>query len=140
MNMQRQPAKPAVVVAAADPDRVTILGRLVHVLVCDYDLITTTTGAAVLDHIATCRVPLVVVGDEVLDMEVLQLRSAIKANSPATRMLVISGDAYPSLEPVAWATQVDHYLPRPFEIDQLEEVVRVALVDPVAAAEHPQGA
>jgi DNA-binding NtrC family response regulator len=136
MNVQPQPAKPAVVVVDADPDRVTILGRLAHVLASDYDLITATTGAAVLDHMATRRVLLVITGDQVLDMEGLQLSAAIKARSPATRVLVISADAAPTLEQGAWATPVDYYLPRPFEMDQLEEIVRVALGDSVTVAGH----
>jgi DNA-binding NtrC family response regulator len=136
MNIQLQPARLAVVVIDADPDRVWILGRLVRVLIGDHDLITATTGAAALDHLATRRVPLVIVGDKVLDMELLQLRTAIKPHSPATRVLVISTDAVPTLEQGAWATPVDYYLARPFEMDQLEDIVRMALGDSVTVARH----
>jgi DNA-binding NtrC family response regulator len=138
MNKQRQAAKPVVVVAGADPDCVTVLGRLVRVLVVDHELITATTGAAVLDHVATRWVPLVITGDEVLGMELLKLRTAITARSPATRVLVISTDATPTLEQGAWATPVDYFLPRPFEIDQLEDIVRMALPDAFTATALPE--
>jgi DNA-binding NtrC family response regulator len=82
MNVQQQPPSPAIMVVDADSDRTTILAHLVGVLVRDHEVITASTVDAVLTHVATRRVPLVISSDQLLGVNSLQLSAAIKVRSP----------------------------------------------------------
>ena len=90
-------------------------------------------------QIALRPVPLVITDYNMPGMNGLQLTDAIKETSPDTRVVLITAYATPELEKRAREHRVDHYLPKPFPLDRLEQIVRdpvtpVASITPAAAS------
>ena len=92
-----------------------------------YDIVTVNGGAEALAQIALRPVPLVITDYNMPGMNGLQLTAAIKETSPDTRVVLITAYATPELEKRAREQRVDHYLPKPFPLDRLEQIVRDVL-------------
>ena len=126
--MSDQPARnPAIILVEDEPDILIILHRLMRDLTGGYDIVTVNGGAEALAQIALRPVPLVITDYNMPGMNGLQLTAAIKETSPDTRVVLITAYATPELEKRAREQRVDHYLPKPFPLDRLEQIVRDVL-------------
>jgi DNA-binding NarL/FixJ family response regulator len=93
----------------------------------DYDIITTSNSAEVLAQMELRPVPLVITDYHMAGMNGLQLTAAIKERAPETCVVLITAFASPELQKRARAQQVDYYLPKPFALETLEQIVRATL-------------
>lgn len=118
---------PAIILVEDEPDILIILHRLMRDLTGGYDIVTVNGGAEALAQIAMRRVPLLITDYNMPGMNGLQLTSAVKESSPSTRVVLITAYATPELEKRAREHRVDHYLPKPFPLDRLEQIVREVL-------------
>lgn len=126
--MSDQPVRnPAIVLVEDEPDILIILHRLMRDLTGGYDIMTVNGGAEALAQIALRSVPLVITDYNMPGMNGLQLTAAIKETSPDTRVVLITAYATPELERRAREFHVDYYLPKPFPLDRLEQIVRDVL-------------
>lgn len=118
---------PAIVLVEDEPDILSILHRLMRDLTGGYDIVTVSSGFDALAQIALRSVPLVITDYNMPGMNGLQLTAAIKETSPDTRVVLITAYATPELEKRAREQRVDHWLPKPFPLDRLEQIVRDTL-------------
>ena len=118
---------PAIVLVEDEPDILIILHRLMRDLTGGYDIVTVNGGADALAQIALRPVPLVITDYNMPGMNGLQLAAAIKAQSPDTRVVMITAYDTPELEKKAREQRVDYYLPTPFPLDRLAQIVRDVL-------------
>ncbi len=118
---------PAIVLVEDEPDILSILHRLMRDLTGGYDIVTVSSGIDALAQIALRTVPLVITDYNMPGMNGLQLTAAIKETSPDTRVVLITAYATPELEKRAREQRVDHWLPKPFPLDRLEQIVRDTL-------------
>lgn len=118
---------PALLVIDDERDILTILHRALRGLSGDYDIITTSNSAEVLAQMELRPVPLVITDYHLAGMNGLQLTAAIKERAPETCVVLITAFASPELQKRAHAQQVDYYLPKPFALETLEQIVRVTL-------------
>lgn len=124
---EQSPRNPAIVLVEDEPDILIILHRLMRDLTGGYDIVTVTSGAEALAQIALRPVPLVITDYNMPGMNGLQLTSSVKETSPETRVVLITAYATPDLERRARDQRVDYYLPKPFPLDRLEQIVREVL-------------
>jgi two-component system, response regulator, stage 0 sporulation protein F len=127
IEMQRRPL-PAVLVVDDDPTIVALLQRVMQSTVNGYDIIATTNPTEALEHLGRRAVSLVVTDFNMPGLNGLQLTARIKAYSPATCVLLISAYATPAMERQALNLRVDYYLPKPFQLAQLEQVAGTILM------------
>jgi DNA-binding NtrC family response regulator len=118
---------PALLVIDDERDILTILHRVLRGLSGDYDIITTSNSAEVLAQMELRPVPLVITEYHMAGMNGLQLTAAIKERAPETCVVLITAFASPELQKRARAQQVDYYLPKPFALETLEQIVRATL-------------
>jgi two-component system response regulator (stage 0 sporulation protein F) len=117
----------AVVVVDDEPDVLAILHRLMRDLAFPYDIVAADSGQAALDQIDLYAVPLLITDFWMPRMNGVELIEAVKQLSPNTRVALIS--AYPTdeLERQARDAQVDYYLPKPFHVSKIQQMVRECL-------------
>jgi CheY-like chemotaxis protein len=118
---------PAIILVEDEPDILIILHRLMRDLTGGYDIVTVNGGAEALAQIALRPVPLVITDYNMPGMNGLQLAAAIKETSPRTSVVMITAYATPELEKKAREQRVDFYLPKPFPLDRLEQIVKEVL-------------
>ncbi|HEU5014848.1 MAG TPA: response regulator [Roseiflexaceae bacterium] len=118
---------PAIILVEDEPDILIILHRLMRDLTGGYDIVTVNSGAEALAQIALRPVPLVITDYNMPGMNGLQLTASVKESSPDTRVVLITAYATPELEKRAREQRVDYYLPKPFPLDRLEQIVRDVL-------------
>jgi two-component system, response regulator, stage 0 sporulation protein F len=126
---------PAIVLVEDEPDILIILHRLMRDLTGSYDIVTVSSGAEALETIGLRPVPLLITDYNMPGMNGINLARDVKALSPDTVVLLISAYATPELEHRAQDAGVDHYLPKPFVLDRLEQIVRATL----GSAHHDAG-
>jgi two-component system, response regulator, stage 0 sporulation protein F len=122
---------PALVVIDDERDILTILHRVLRGVSRDYDIIATSDSAEVLAQVELRPVPLVITDYHMAGMNGLQLAAAIKDRVPATCVVLITAFASGELQNRA-RLHVDYYLPKPFALATLEQIVRATL-----AGYHP---
>lgn len=118
---------PAIILVEDEPDILIILHRLMRDLTGGYDILTVNGGADALAQLELRPVPLVITDYNMPGMNGLQLTAAIKETSPRTRVVMITAYATPELERKARDQRVDYYLPKPFPLDRLEQIVKEVL-------------
>jgi len=118
---------PAVVVVDHEPDVAIILHRLLRDLLTTCDIILAHSSHEVLLHLQQRPTRLVIADYNMPVINGLQLSVLIKLQSPRTRIMLITADDTPTLEREARAKQVDYYLPKPFDFNRFEQLVREAL-------------
>lgn len=115
--------RPAIILAEDEPDILAILHRLVRNLVPHYEVITVGDGNAALEQLKQRPVPLVIADYNMPGMTGLQLTTLIKDTSPTTKVMLVTAYHTPDLQQRARAQGVDHYLAKPFSIDELEQIL-----------------
>lgn len=119
---------PAIVLVEDEPDLLIIYHRLFRDWTGGYDIVAVTSGEDALAQIVLRDVPLVVTDYNMPGMNGLQLTSAIKEVSPATKVVLATAYATPDLERKAKKHGVDYYFAKPFPLSRMEQVVREALL------------
>jgi two-component system, response regulator, stage 0 sporulation protein F len=117
----------AILLVDDEPDIVIMLRRLVASLTASYLIVTAQDGPDALAKLALHAVPFAVVDYHMPGMNGLQLTQAIKEASPNTKIIMVSAFATPELERRATDSQVDYFLPKPFALERLEQIVREVL-------------
>lgn len=115
---------PAIVLVEDEPDLLIIMHRLFRDLTEGYDLVPVISAEDALVHISLREVPLVMTDYKLDGMNGLQLTAAIKETSPDTKVILTTAYATPELEAKARKQRVDYYLPKPYPLDKLEQIVR----------------
>lgn len=118
---------PAIILVEDEPDILIILHRLMRDLTGGYDILTVNGGAEALAQLELRPVPLVITDYNMPGMNGLQLAAAVKETSPDTRVVMITAYATPELERRAREQRIDYYLPKPFPLDRLEQIVKEVL-------------
>jgi len=119
---------PAVIVVEDDPVLSVVLQRALRQLTRRYEIVHVTDGFAALTYFEQRRVPLLIT-DYMLrsSMDGLKLTATVRARSPETRIVLITAYATPEVEQTAAERGVEFYLPKPFLLQDLEEIVRTVL-------------
>jgi CheY-like chemotaxis protein len=117
----------AIVIVEDDPDVLNVLQRLLRFDYPGYDVITAANGNEALDCIGGRETPLLITDYTMPEMNGLELTARVKAANPATVVVLITAYVTPEVERSARQAGVDHFLPKPFRLDQVEAIVRQAL-------------
>ena len=118
---------PAIVLVDDEPDVRIILQRVLPTIADGYDLIAVGTGAAALEALDRRLVPLLITDYNMPGMTGLELAEGVKVISPTTVVVLITAYDTPDLARRSRVLAVDYYLPKPFQFEQLEAIVRKAL-------------
>jgi two-component system response regulator (stage 0 sporulation protein F) len=126
--VQQPQLAPAVIVVEDDPILSVVLQRVLRQLTRRYEIVHVTDGVAALTHFEQRRVPLLIT-DYMLrsSMDGLKLTSTVRARSPETRVVLITAYATPEVEQSAAERGVEFYLPKPFLLQDLEQIVQTVL-------------
>jgi two-component system, response regulator, stage 0 sporulation protein F len=120
----------AIVLVDDEPDVLTILHRVLRGLTAEHALTGVSTGQAALELLDLFQVRLLITDYNMSGMDGLQLIQAVKNVSPETQTVLITAYDSPDLRRRARAGSVDHYLAKPFALEQLEYIVDTALATP----------
>jgi CheY-like chemotaxis protein len=118
---------PAIILVDDDPIMLTLIGRIMHEAVFDYELIAVADGAAALALLAQRPIALVITDQHMPDMDGVALTVAIKAVAPQCPVVLMTGSATREVRKRAEAARVDFLLLKPFGFEQLATIVRAML-------------
>jgi CheY-like chemotaxis protein len=93
----------------------------------DYNLVTVSNGTAALAMLAQRPIALVITDQHMPGMDGLALAQAIKAATPYCPVMLLTGSVTPEIQQRGKAAGVDYFLPKPFRLQQLASLVKVAL-------------
>jgi DNA-binding NtrC family response regulator len=119
--------RPAILLVDDDPFVLSALQQYLGRMMRDYDIIALNNAAEALARVFWQPVPLLITDFAMLGMNGMQLTQQIKELSPDTRIILIS--AYAQLDVVRGATAhgVDAYLQKPFQLEELAQVIQSML-------------
>jgi two-component system, response regulator, stage 0 sporulation protein F len=123
---------PVILVIEDDESILRLIHRLVLGLKTPCTTITIPNGATALAEVARRPVALVITDYLLPGTDGLQLTAAIKAASPATHVVVISGMDTPALAAEARAAGAGAFLAKPFPLAEFRAIVEAALGPPGA--------
>jgi len=118
---------PAIIVVDDENDVLMILHRLLRDFTARHDIITASSAAEALAQLEQRRVAMVITDYNMAGMNGLQLAERIKARAPGTQVVLITAYGSPELERRATRQRVDYYLPKPFSLDALEQIVQTII-------------
>lgn len=125
--MSADAVRPSIIVVEDDPDVLRVLKRLLSSLYPAYEITTAANGAEALEQVRARTVSLVLTDYNMPEMNGLDLSSHIKQLAPQVRVVLITAYATPEVERLARDAGVDYFLPKPFKLDQVEQVLQQAL-------------
>jgi DNA-binding NtrC family response regulator len=125
--MDRNTLAPVILIVDDDPTILLLLNRFLGKLAPMYDIMTAGDAQSALPHLDQRTVPLLITDYMMVGMDGLQLTAAVKAASPTTHVILISGDDSAELKQRALSQQVDTFLPKADLFDRLGDVVRSLL-------------
>jgi CheY-like chemotaxis protein len=120
-------SKPTIILVDDEPDVLTLLRRIIASLTSDTEILTFAYADAALDQVRRQPVHLVITDYNLPGMNGLQLTAAIKAHTPETYVVLITAYATPDLARQARERGVDYFLPKPFSLEALIQIVQAAL-------------
>jgi two-component system response regulator (stage 0 sporulation protein F) len=120
-------ANPAIILVDDEPDILRLLQLIINGLATGYTILTCTDGDVALEQAMQQPTPLIITDYNLPGMNGLQLTAALKAYTPATRVVLISGYISPDLEQRARDRGVDSLVRKPFQVDSLIQIVQAAL-------------
>ena len=120
-------ANPAILLVDDDPEILHLLRLIIKNLATGYTIRTSTQGDMALEQAMQQPTPLIITDYNLPGMNGLQLTAALKARTPATRVVLISAHLSPDLERRARDRDVDYLVPKPFNVDRLIQIVQAAL-------------
>jgi CheY-like chemotaxis protein len=118
---------PAVVVVDDDVSIVGLLDRVLRTTVIKYETVALTSAAEALAHCTARPVPLLITDLNMPTLNGFELIAQVRARSPETRVLLMTAYAAPILKQLARKGHIDYYLPKPFQLIALEQIVTEAL-------------
>ena len=118
---------PAVVVVDDDVSIVGLLNRVLRTTVIKYETVALTSAADALAQCAARPVPLLITDLNMPNLNGFELIAQVRARSPETRVLLMTAYAAPVLEQLVRKGHIDYYLPKPFQLTALEQLVTEAL-------------
>jgi CheY-like chemotaxis protein len=119
--------RPIILLVDDDPEALTILHRLLHLLARRYEIVAVESGALALAVIAARPVALVITDYYMPGMNGVQLTGAIKAASPMTRVAIITAYDVRDVARQAHAVAADYVLPKPFRLVQLKQMLEESI-------------
>ena len=127
--MSEQPQQPAIVLVEDSADVLDLLREVASACVegTNYEVIALIDGDSALDVVAQRMVPLVITDYMIYNRNGIALTAAVKACSPGTRVILISGYASEQLEEQARAAGADMLLRKPFAVEAIEDLIRETL-------------
>jgi DNA-binding NtrC family response regulator len=105
----------------------TLMHRILHKAVPDYELLSVMSGTAALALIAQRPIALVITDQHMPDMDGMALTVAIKAVAPQCQVILVTGSTTIEMRLHAEAAGADFFLLKPFGYEQLAPIVRAAL-------------
>ena len=118
---------PAVVVVDDDASIVSLLNRVLRTTVIKYETVALTNAAEALAQCDARAVPLLITDLNMPHMNGFELIAQVRARSPETRVLLMTAYTAPILEQLMRKGHIDYYLPKPFQLTALEQLVTAAL-------------
>jgi DNA-binding response OmpR family regulator len=118
---------PLALIVDDDPDVGPLLRRALTSWLPAWAVALVSSGRAALQAVAERPAALVVADYQLPDLDGLQLAAAIKAASPATRIMLISGLASLLEADQISSAGIDYVLAKPFTLTKLEAAVRSLL-------------
>src|SRR6266516_918674 len=116
--------RPTILIVEDDPVFSVAVEPFNSKLTARYDILLVTSADAALAELDQRQVPLVITDYHlVASMNGLKLTSAIRQRFPDTRIVLITAYATTEIEHAAAAEGADFYLPKPFLLTDLEQIV-----------------
>jgi two-component system, response regulator, stage 0 sporulation protein F len=124
---QDEPASPAILIIDDEVDIVYILKRMLSHTLPTATIVGVATAAQAIAVLTTQPIDLVPADVRMPVMSGVQLVQQIKAEWPATRVIIVSGVTPQRLAELAQSVQADGYLVKPFSRVELAQVVHQVL-------------
>ncbi|MFL5804262.1 MAG: response regulator [Roseiflexaceae bacterium] len=128
------PQPPAILVVDDEHHVGQIVRRLLHEMLPQHEIIAVSHPTAALDHLRERAVVLLITDFNMPDLNGVQLTATVKGHSPRTQVLLMTAYSTAILRRLARQQGVDYYLPKPFRLTELEDLVGAALT---AYEAHP---
>ena len=122
---QEQP--PAILVIDDEPAVGIIVRRLLQERWPQYDIIVATHPLEAIERIRGRMVVLMIADFNMPDMNGIRLAATIKARAPHIQVLLITGYTSAILEQLVRQQHIDYFLPKPFQLSDMERLVVRAL-------------
>jgi CheY-like chemotaxis protein len=107
-----------------NPHELVILRCLIQNMALSYAVVAVASATAALRQLTLYNVALVITDYTLPGMNGLLLAHMVRGASPHTRVILMTDFATPGLERGAQSPSIDHYLPKPFRLERLEQIVR----------------
>jgi CheY-like chemotaxis protein len=117
---------PAIIVVEDEPHILAVVRRVLRDLQLDYDIITVDNAASALAQATHHRCPLLITDYLLPGPSGLDLAREFKARYRSA-VIMMTAYATPELLAETQAAEIDHFLPKPFLIGDLERAVSSAL-------------
>lgn len=129
MHPSHTPASstPAILLLEQKPEVQIILYRLLRDFTRAHDIVLVTDADQVLAQIALRPVVLLITEFATSETNGIELAKAVKLRSPETHIVLIAGQILPERERQAYLAGVDYYLPKPFRLEHLEQIVHASI-------------
>jgi len=110
-----------------DPEMLHLIRRIIRSVAVGYTVLAYDRGDTALEQATQQPTPLVITDYHLPGMNGLQLTAALKARTPATRVVLITADASPDVERRARDRGVDYMVLKPFQLASLIQIIQAAL-------------
>jgi CheY-like chemotaxis protein len=104
-----------------------LIEHMLQAVAPDYELITVSDGMTALAVLAQRSITLLITDQHMPGMDGLALAQEIKAPAPRCPVMLLTGSVTPELQQRGKAVGVEYFLPKPFRLQQLASLVKVAL-------------
>lgn len=121
------PQPPVILVVDDEPHVGQIVRRFLQEMRPQHEIIAITHPAEVLDQIQGRKIALMITDFNMPDHNGVQLSASVKRCSPYTQVLLMTAYSTGFLRHLARHQGVDYYLPKPFQLPDLEALVCAAL-------------
>jgi DNA-binding NtrC family response regulator len=118
---------PLILVVDDEPQVGRIIQRVLHEVRPQHEIIAVTHPRAAIEHLHGRRCALLITDFKMPDQNGMELTMAIKGHSPHTQVLLMTAYSTAILRRIAKHQGADFYLPKPFRLTDLEDLVNAAL-------------
>jgi len=118
---------PALLLVDGNPNELVILQCLFQNMELSYAIVAVASATAALRQLPLYKVALMITDYTLPGMNGLLLAHVVRDASPHTRVILMTDFATPDLERDVQSQSIDQYLPKPFRLERLEQIVRESL-------------
>lgn len=118
---------PAILLLEDTPDVQIVLYRLLREFTRTHDIVLVTGADQVLTQVASRPVVLLIITFVLPNSTATELVKKVKQLSPGTRILLVAELMQSELGRQAHLVGVDYYLPKPFRLEELEQIVHSSI-------------